>query len=133
MAAHHASVSPSARLRAVAYAFAPSHAPSRRRMRLRLEQESLPTFDVHVRGCKQEENYGMYVSAQASPRPGVLALMDEAIGTPGLAVGICSASTRGGFEKVVDAVVGKERLDKLDVIIAGDDVSAVATMHSAPA
>ena len=41
----------------------------------------------------------------------------------GLAVGICSASTRGGFEKVVDAVVGQERLAKLDVIIAGDDVS----------
>ena len=58
----------------------------------------------------------------ASPRPGVLALMDEAIATPGLAVGICSASTRGGFEKVVDSVVGQERLAKLDVIIAGDDV-----------
>ena len=29
----------------------------------------------------------------------------------------------GGFEKVVDAVVGQERLAKLDVIIAGDDVS----------
>ena len=28
-----------------------------------------------------------------------------------------------GFEKVVDAVVGQERLAKLDVIIAGDDVS----------
>jgi len=59
----------------------------------------------------------------ASPRPGVLQLMDSAIATPGLAVGICSASTRGGFEKVVDAVVGQERLSKLDVIIAGDDVS----------
>ncbi|KAJ1636772.1 HAD-like domain-containing protein [Pavlovales sp. CCMP2436] len=55
-------------------------------------------------------------------RPGVLELMDAAIATPGIAVGICSASTRGGFEKVVDAVVGKERLAKLDVIIAGDDV-----------
>ena len=59
----------------------------------------------------------------ASPRPGILALMDAAIATPGLAVGICSASTRGGFEKVVDSVVGKARLAKLDVIIAGDDVS----------
>ena len=59
----------------------------------------------------------------ATPRPGVLELMDSAIAMPGLAVGICSASTRGGFEKVVDAVVGQERLAKLDVIIAGDDVS----------
>jgi len=59
----------------------------------------------------------------APARPGVLELMDAAIAMPGLAVGICSASTRGGFEKVVDAVVGQERLAKLDVIIAGDDVS----------
>ena len=59
----------------------------------------------------------------ASSRPGVLELMDSAIAMPGLAVGICSASTRAGFEKVVDSVVGKERLAKLDVIIAGDDVS----------
>jgi len=68
------------------------------------------------------ECYKKLVST-ASPRPGVLELMDSAIATPGLAVGICSASTRGGFEKVVDAVVGQERLAKLDVIIAGDDVS----------
>jgi len=59
----------------------------------------------------------------ADPRPGVLDLMDSAIATPGIAVGICSASTRAGFEKVVDSVVGMERLAKLDVIIAGDDVS----------
>jgi beta-phosphoglucomutase-like phosphatase (HAD superfamily) len=56
------------------------------------------------------------------PRPGVLELMDEAIAAPGIAVGICSASTRGGFEKVVDSIVGKARLAQLDVIIAGDDV-----------
>ena len=36
----------------------------------------------------------------AQPRPGVLELMDSAIRCEGLAVGICSASTRGGFEKV---------------------------------
>mmetsp|Transcript_41145 Transcript_41145/g.129290 ORF Transcript_41145/g.129290 Transcript_41145/m.129290 type:complete len:333 (+) Transcript_41145:41-1039(+) len=60
---------------------------------------------------------------KAGPRPGVLALMDSAIAAPGIAVGICSASTRGGFEKVVDAVVGQERLAKLDVVIAGDDVT----------
>lgn len=59
----------------------------------------------------------------AAPRPGVLELMDSAIATPGVAVGICSAATRAGFEKVVQSVVGEERLAKLDVIIAGDDVS----------
>lgn len=57
-----------------------------------------------------------------TPRPGVLQLMDEAIAAPGIAVGICSASTRGGFEKVVEAVVGRARLAQLDIIIAGDDV-----------
>lgn len=67
------------------------------------------------------ECYKRLVST-APARPGVLEMMDAAIRTPGLAVGICSASTRGGFEKVVDAVVGKERLAALDVVIAGDDV-----------
>jgi HAD superfamily hydrolase (TIGR01509 family) len=67
--------------------------------------------------------YYKKLAEQAKARPGVLQLMDDAIATPGLAVGICSAATRAGFEKIVDAVVGKERLDKLDVIIAGDDVS----------
>ena len=38
-------------------------------------------------------------------------------------VGICSAATKEGFVKLVDAVVGPERLSKLDVVIAGDDVS----------
>jgi len=59
----------------------------------------------------------------AKSRPGVLELMDSAIAAPGIAVGICSASTRAGFEKVVDSIVGQERLSKLDIIIAGDDVS----------
>merc|ERR1719155_256457 len=68
------------------------------------------------------ECYKKLVSS-ASPRPGILQLMDAAIATPGLAVGICSASTRGGFEKVVDAIVGQERLARLDVVIAGDDVT----------
>jgi hypothetical protein len=35
-------------------------------------------------------------------------------------VGICSAATKGGFDKIVNAIVGKERLSKLDVIMAGE-------------
>jgi len=69
------------------------------------------------------EIYKGIVESAAEARPGVLELMDEAIATPGVAVGICSAATRAGFEKVVNSVVGKDRLDKLDIIIAGDDVS----------
>jgi beta-phosphoglucomutase-like phosphatase (HAD superfamily) len=37
-------------------------------------------------------------------------------------VGICSAATKGGFDKLVNAIVGPERLSKLDVVMAGDDV-----------
>ena len=66
--------------------------------------------------------YRSIVEQAAVARPGVLELMDEAIAAPGIAVGICSAATRGGFEKITDAVVGRARLDRLDVGIAGDDV-----------
>jgi len=44
--------------------------------------------------------YKTLVAEAAEARPGVLALMDEAIRTPGVAVGICSAATRAGFDKV---------------------------------
>ena len=36
----------------------------------------------------------------AEARPGALALMDAALAAEGLAVGICSASTRAGFDRV---------------------------------
>ncbi|KAJ1454202.1 HAD-like domain-containing protein [Pelagophyceae sp. CCMP2097] len=65
--------------------------------------------------------YKTIVSDVATARPGVLELMDEAIAAD-VFCGICSAATRAGFEKVVDAVVGQPRLAKLDVIMAGDDV-----------
>ena len=39
-------------------------------------------------------------------------------------VGICSAATRAGFDKLVNSIVGVERLSKLDIVVAGDDVSA---------
>ena len=63
------------------------------------------------------------VATTATARPGVLRLMDEAIADPSIAVGICSAATKAGFEKVVNSVVGPERLSKMDVIMAGDDVT----------
>mmetsp|Transcript_38710 Transcript_38710/g.74328 ORF Transcript_38710/g.74328 Transcript_38710/m.74328 type:complete len:331 (-) Transcript_38710:158-1150(-) len=67
--------------------------------------------------------YKEIVGEVATARPGVLELMDEAINNPEIAVGICSAATKEGFEKVVNAVVGPERLSKLDVVMAGDDVT----------
>ena len=68
------------------------------------------------------EFYKEIVDKVAIARPGVLALMDEAIADPNIKVGICSAATKGGFDKIVNAIVGKERLDKLDVCLAGDQV-----------
>ena len=72
---------------------------------------------------KKTEFYKQIVETTATARPGVLRLMDEAIADPSVAVGICSAATKAGFEKVVNSVVGPERLSKLDVIMAGDDVT----------
>lgn len=66
--------------------------------------------------------YKQIVEEVASARPGVLELMDEGLANPDIAMGICSAATRAGFEKVVNSVVGPERLAKFDIIIAGDDV-----------
>jgi HAD superfamily hydrolase (TIGR01509 family) len=74
----------------------------------------------------QDQKNGYYrkiVEEIAKARPGVLELMDACIADPSVKVGICSASSREGFEKLVDSIVGKSRLSKMDVIIAGDDVS----------
>ena len=86
------------------------------------EEEGMALID-ELQDAKTEF-YKQIVDQAASPRPGVLELMDAAIATPNLAVGICSAATRGGFDRVVNSIVGKERLAKLDVVIAGDDVTA---------
>ena len=69
------------------------------------------------------EFYKKIVEEVAEARPGVLELMDEALDTPGLAVAICSAATKAGFEKVVNAIVGPERLARFDLVLAGDDVT----------
>lgn len=68
--------------------------------------------------------YKEIIEEIAVARPGVLELIDAAIADPKLKVGICSAATKGGFVKLVNAIVGQDRLNKLDIVIAGDDVSA---------
>ncbi|KAK3272572.1 hypothetical protein CYMTET_19135 [Cymbomonas tetramitiformis] len=69
---------------------------------------------------KKTEIYKVIVEEVATARPGVLELMDEGLARDDIAMGICSAATLAGFEKVVNSVVGKERLAKFDVILAGD-------------
>ena len=66
--------------------------------------------------------YVKIVTEVASARPGVLEMMDAVLGRSDIAAGICSAATKGGFDQVVNSVVGKDRLSKLDVVMAGDDV-----------
>jgi len=71
---------------------------------------------------KKTEFYKVIVEEVATARPGVLDLMDQALDNPFLAVAICSAATKAGFEKVVNAIVGPERLQRFDLVLAGDDV-----------
>jgi len=68
-------------------------------------------------------HYTRIVEEAAEARPGVLALMDEGLARDDVAMCICSAATKEGFIKVVDSIVGPERLAKFDVILAGDDVT----------
>ena len=46
---------------------------------------------------------------KATPRPGVLELMDEALSDPTVRVGVCSASTKEAVTKVLDVTLGEER------------------------
>jgi HAD superfamily hydrolase (TIGR01509 family) len=62
------------------------------------------------------------LAQNSKPRPGVVELMDAALSDPKLKVGICSAATKEGFVPLVNNLLGKERLEQLDVLIVGDDV-----------
>jgi beta-phosphoglucomutase-like phosphatase (HAD superfamily) len=66
--------------------------------------------------------YKKIVVEVATARPGVLEMMDDVLKREDLAAGICSAATKGGFDQVVNSVVGKDRLGNFDVVMAGDDV-----------
>jgi len=67
--------------------------------------------------------YKKTVETNARTRPGVLALMDEAIQSKSVGVGVCSASTKEAALKVLDVTLGPDRVRSLDVCILGDDVS----------
>ncbi|CAM9902292.1 unnamed protein product [Laminaria digitata] len=55
-------------------------------------------------------------------RPGIQRLIDETRAIPGGKMAICSASTKDACLFVLDNLLGKENLDKFDLILAGDDV-----------
>ncbi len=68
------------------------------------------------------EAYKKIIETGAECRPGIKDLMDTALADPNIKVGICTAATKGGFYPLVEALLGRDRLDKLDVLIVGDDV-----------
>jgi HAD superfamily hydrolase (TIGR01509 family) len=68
-------------------------------------------------------HYKKIVDSAAEARPGVLALMDEGLAREDIAMCICSAATKEGFVQVVNSIVKPERLERFDVILAGDDVT----------
>lgn len=71
---------------------------------------------------KKTEIYKKIVQEVAEARPGVLPLMDQVLERPDIAKGICSAATKGGFDQVVNSIVGLDRRGRFDVVMAGDDV-----------
>jgi HAD superfamily hydrolase (TIGR01509 family) len=83
------------------------------------EQQAL----IDALQAHKTEIYRTYIEEKAVPRPGVIALMDEALADPTIAVGVCSASTKEAVQKVLAVTLGDERLSKLNVCILGDDVS----------
>ena len=68
------------------------------------------------------EAYKAIIDGGVECRPGIKELMDSALENPSLKVGICTAATKGGFYPLIEALLGQERLNKLDVLIVGDDV-----------
>ncbi|CAI5496255.1 unnamed protein product [Closterium sp. Naga37s-1] len=70
---------------------------------------------------KTEKYQQMIGSGQVPVRPGVLELMDEAR-QRGLLVAVCSAATKSSVVFTLTSLLGKERFERLDCFLAGDDV-----------
>jgi len=75
---------------------------------------------------RKTEIYKEFITGEVGKlRPGVARLMDEVLAAKkkgDLRLGICSASTKSSCLFVLDNLVGQERLQYFDVILAGDDV-----------
>jgi len=59
----------------------------------------------------------------SAARPGIVELIDRATEHPNWKVAICSAATRSAAVEVLDVVLGKDRVAKLDLMLLGDDVT----------
>eukprot|EP00977_Amphora_coffeiformis_P002430 scaffold451_cov184-Amphora_coffeaeformis.AAC.16 len=69
-------------------------------------------------------HYKTLLETKAVARPGVVALMDQALQDPTIAVGVCSAATKEAAAKTLSITLGDDRVQQLDVCILGDDVAA---------
>lgn len=69
-------------------------------------------------------HYQTLLEREAVARPGVVALMDQALADPRIAVGVCSAATREAAAKTLSLTLGDDRVAQLNVCLLGDDVSA---------
>ncbi|CAI5535395.1 unnamed protein product [Closterium sp. Naga37s-1] len=70
---------------------------------------------------KTDKYQQMIGSGQVPVRPGVVELMDEAR-QRGLLVAVCSAATKSSVIFTLTSLLGKERFERLDCFLAGDDV-----------
>jgi HAD superfamily hydrolase (TIGR01509 family) len=77
---------------------------------------------AHLHKKKTQMYKKLIEDGRAKVRPGVLRLMDEAY-EKGYKLAICSAANASAVSLVLDKLVGKDRLAKFDVILAGDIVS----------
>lgn len=85
------------------------------------EHEKREKLISHLHERKTEMYQKLIREGKAQVRPGVLRLMDEAH-ERGLKTAICSAANSRSVKFVLDMLVGSDRLNKFDIILAGDDV-----------
>eukprot|EP00177_Eucheuma_denticulatum_P007503 GFKZ01013659.1.p1 GENE.GFKZ01013659.1~~GFKZ01013659.1.p1 ORF type:complete len:299 (-),score=44.94 GFKZ01013659.1:936-1832(-) len=83
--------------------------------------ESREGLISHLHKEKTRMYKDLILSGDATVRPGVLRLMDEAAAR-GLKLAICSAANAEAVHLVLDQLVGQERLAKFDLVLAGDVV-----------
>lgn len=88
-------------------------------------REGIEKLDVLIDKLQASKTqlYKETVEENAQVRPGVLELIDEALESKSIALGVCSASTKGSALKVLDVCLGAKRVQSLNVCILGDDVS----------
>lgn len=75
----------------------------------------------HLHKLKTKLYQQLINEGRAEIRPGVLRLMDEAH-ERGIKTAICSAANANAVKLVLHTLLGDERVEKFDIVLAGDDV-----------